>query len=687
MPNHFAQASFTANGTTPRPARAHPAALFVAALVAPAAIAQPPTPAIAPWPTRFVPQAIDSGQLVPTALPPHPATPLFEALLHAPGSAWVRVNLAGTTLAEGATLVVVSSQDGARQTLSRDTLAQWAESSAYFNGPAVRIELHAPPGSTAPSRVVATGLWAEDFEQATPATICGTTDDRVPSFDNRLGRLSNGCTAWIINDLNGGYLTAGHCGLSAGSVLGFNIPPSTPSGGLQQPPPEDQYAVDAASNQGVSGGTGNDWRYFGVFPNPIHGQLPVQRYGGRFTLLPSAPAPAGQTIRITGYGTAPSFMPPERNQVQTTHTGPFVSLTSSTLRYAADTTGGNSGSPVILEASGFAVGIHTHGGCSSTGGANIGTAAQNAGFASALANPIGVLRTGRGTISGDLFALGDLQNNFGTVNPAPTNFARVAQLGAAWQGLAWHAPAQTFYAIDASRTLHRVSTSGVAVALGPVSGVAATLTGLGLDPAANAGQGALYAVDPAAGRLYRIALSTRVAVAVGPTHPGTALRALDFDTRRNTLWGIDTSNPGTAGARLVQINPATGTRSTIGPLGHGIVSCPDLAFVPTDATLRTINAATGELLAINPATGAATTLGPTGGVFGTVFGLASAAPTPAACAADFDNSGTLNPDDLADYIACYFTVPPCPRANQDGDEAVNPDDLADFIALFFAGCP
>ena len=59
----------------------------------------------------------------------------------------------------------------------------------------------------------------------------------------------------------------------------------------------------------------------------------------------------------------------------------------------------------------------------------------------------------------------------------------------------------------------------------------------------------------------------------------------------------------------------------------------------------------------------------------------------AVCAADFNNDGSLNPDDLADYIACFFAIPPCPAADFSGDGAADPDDLADFIGAFFAGCP
>jgi hypothetical protein len=57
------------------------------------------------------------------------------------------------------------------------------------------------------------------------------------------------------------------------------------------------------------------------------------------------------------------------------------------------------------------------------------------------------------------------------------------------------------------------------------------------------------------------------------------------------------------------------------------------------------------------------------------------------CGADVDGNGVVNPDDLADFIACYFSVPPCGVADFDLNGVVNPDDLADFIAVYFGVCP
>jgi len=57
------------------------------------------------------------------------------------------------------------------------------------------------------------------------------------------------------------------------------------------------------------------------------------------------------------------------------------------------------------------------------------------------------------------------------------------------------------------------------------------------------------------------------------------------------------------------------------------------------------------------------------------------------CPADFNGDGNLDPDDLSDYISCFFAQPPCPRADFSNDGITDPDDLADYIGAFFGGCP
>jgi hypothetical protein len=60
------------------------------------------------------------------------------------------------------------------------------------------------------------------------------------------------------------------------------------------------------------------------------------------------------------------------------------------------------------------------------------------------------------------------------------------------------------------------------------------------------------------------------------------------------------------------------------------------------------------------------------------------------CAADFNNDGNLDPDDLSDFITCFFLdiqfPASCPQADFNNDGFRDPDDLSDYITAFFTGC-
>jgi hypothetical protein len=86
------------------------------------------------------------------------------------------------------------------------------------------------------------------------------------------------------------------------------------------------------------------------------------------------------SIRITGYGVDDGTA----NQTQQTHIGPNAGSSGTTMRYVTDTEGGNSGSPVIDGLTNSAVGVHTHGGCSVSGGNNNGTSTFHAAFWAAV---------------------------------------------------------------------------------------------------------------------------------------------------------------------------------------------------------------------------------------------------------------------------------------------------------------
>ncbi len=391
---------------------------------------------VAPIPEIVVDARLDSGVVLNEGQEP---AVIFTGVIERATAPWIRlrfdeVQLAGDPAAgTGSYLRITSAADGGWQRLDAVSIEQWSHTSAYFNGDLLTIELFAYPG-TGPNRVSITSMWIGEGEFS-PASICGPTDDRILSNDPRSGRLMNiGCTAWIFNDAARCFGTAGHCLLTShtSATMQFNVPLSNPNGSVNHPHPDHQYPVDMSSRQTTnSGGTGNDAAYFGCFPNSNTGLTPFQAQGSAYNLVSPAPMPPG-TIRITGYGTTSGSQgtPREWSQVQKTHTGAFVGKTGSRLNYTADTTGGNSGSPVIHEDTGNVIGVHTHGGCTSSGGSNVGTASDHTAWTNFRANPRGVCippqcyadcdqNTGPGVL--DIFDFLCFQNLFANGDPYSCN--------------------------------------------------------------------------------------------------------------------------------------------------------------------------------------------------------------------------------------------------------------------------
>jgi V8-like Glu-specific endopeptidase len=355
-----------------------------------------------PIPEIIVPVGIDSGSVQNTMTSPVTAGTeqvVWSGVVTAPGSPWIRLHYAGVMLSghrdrgsDGSYLRITSLKDGHHQTQHSVHVGQWQDTSAYFNGDSVLVEILAHQG-TGPNRIIIDRVWAGPPSLPSIDSICGATDDRQLSSDPRVCRLwPVGCTGWLIDDCQKCMLTAGHCTGTSMQVAQFNVPPSSSGGSAVAPPPADQYAIDNSSVQTNGGqGVGNDWGYYGVFPNSTTGLTPFQSQGSQaFTLLPPPAVTAGAQIRITGNGSTSSPVSPTWNLVQKTHVGSFTTSAGTTVQYVTDTTGGNSGSPVIYESTGDAIGIHTHGGCTSTGGQNSGTGANHTALQAALASPAGV---------------------------------------------------------------------------------------------------------------------------------------------------------------------------------------------------------------------------------------------------------------------------------------------------------
>jgi len=298
----------------------------------------------------------------------------FNEIIRGSEAPWLRIYFNDANLGKNSFIIMRSVWDGKEQKFDETSIEQWQYSSAYFNGYEIVIELHVAAFDENiffNINELAVGEFIDDddlyFSQ------CGPTDDRISSDQHATGRLlSIGCTAWIIP--NGHFVSAGHCLDGGGSnTVQFQVPPSLPNGTIQHPGPEDQYSVNVATKVFVNGGIGNDWGTFEVFPNSITGLMPKEAQGAFWPLVQDL---GPDSIRITGYGVDTGV----DNQTQQTHIGPNAGSSGTTMRYVTDTQGGNSGSPVIDGLTGNAVGVHTHGGCTSTGGNNNGTSTFNSAF-------------------------------------------------------------------------------------------------------------------------------------------------------------------------------------------------------------------------------------------------------------------------------------------------------------------
>ncbi len=309
-------------------------------------------------------------------------------VVQAEGAPWLRLRFEGVQLQPGSQLRITSLLDGAQQHLDAKTLRQWRDTSAYFNGPAVRVELIAAAGTSGNRFGIGSLMVGKAPEQ--PESQCGPTDDRVASnAQNRARLLDVGCTA---NLMSGGcFITAGHCMSTASQVdvVEFNVPTSLPNGSLRHPPPADQY-IPTSNREFKDGGLGKDWGVFTVFPNSETGLTALDAQGPGLDLATSLPT-KNSIVEITGYGVDTG----SANQTQQVSTGAITSVkTGSTrLTYKADTEGGNSGSAVLRN--GKVVAIHTNAGCSTSGsGSNSGTLYTNTAFQAAFGRVCAAAATG-----------------------------------------------------------------------------------------------------------------------------------------------------------------------------------------------------------------------------------------------------------------------------------------------------
>ena len=284
---------------------------------------------------------------------------------------WLRLFFEDVNLGAKSTITITSDEDGASQTLDAKSFKEWNYSTAYFNGDQLTITLNVADGE---ENIKATikELSIGDPESASKSQ-CGFNDDRRASDDKAIGRMApTGCTGWIIR--NGRLVTAGHC-VGNLQLIMFNVPKSRSNGTKVFPGPEHQYPITSVFSKPNDPGE-TDWAVMTAGKNSQTGLTPIQGQGKSYNVVRNQPV---GPITITGFGSDTG----SDNQTQQTHTAPFQNATNSRVTYVTDTTGGNSGSPII-DATGNAVGVHTFGACNTSGGFNGGTRATVPSFWAAM---------------------------------------------------------------------------------------------------------------------------------------------------------------------------------------------------------------------------------------------------------------------------------------------------------------
>ncbi|MBU6413600.1 MAG: hypothetical protein KGS45_09000 [Planctomycetes bacterium] len=269
----------------------------------------------------------------------------WSQVIATPSAAWTRLHFGECVLGPGSFIRVSSVLDGEVMRLDSAMLEQWRNTTAYFNGDAVVVELIAAPG-TSGNRVVVSGVEVELVGIATDPPACGIcqgSDNRVASTQPGVARtMPGGCTAVIYNPY-GCFMTAGHCGGGGLQVIQFNVPASTSTCALVQPPVEDQFPVTGGTGVFENGNPARDFNVSRTGTNSS-GQTVYQKYNFYLPLATSMPT-LFQTVDLFGYGTDTRC-----TLSQTLRRSPGSisgTPTSDTLFLSNDVTGGNSGSPVV----------------------------------------------------------------------------------------------------------------------------------------------------------------------------------------------------------------------------------------------------------------------------------------------------------------------------------------------------
>ncbi len=311
------------------------------------------------WPVgEFAPYQLDSGR---RGNPEKHSTVVYRATVSVENAVWVRLYFDKVELEAGSFVRITSALDAEVQELDADGIAMWHNTSAYFNGDTVYLELVAGPDTTrnhvvlgrVAVQVVSEGAARGPYPCADDnCGMCGA-DNRVPSSENWSGRIMPvGCTGSVYNEQSC-VVSAGHCADGNwDDVIQFNVPDSASSCYPYNPPVADQFPI--TSHIFVNGGVGNDWAVMTTGTNGS-GQTAYERYGV-FRPIATALGNSGDTVAVWGFGVDNDD--PTRSQTQQTHSATIQTRYSTYYTHWVDITYGNSGSGLIRNNE--IIGIITH---------------------------------------------------------------------------------------------------------------------------------------------------------------------------------------------------------------------------------------------------------------------------------------------------------------------------------------
>jgi len=299
-----------------------------------------------------------------------------DTLVEVRDAAWLRVYFSHVRLDGESFVRLTSLKDGESQDLNALDVQMWSDSSAYFNGGMVAIELFAGPGTRGNSLSIGRLALEMGIREAGDPGQCGIcgADDRAPSGESWTCRMMPvGCTASVYCRTSA-MITAGHCMGGGAQVVHFNVPASQANCNTVAPPVADQFPI-LPGGQSLNGGVGADWGVFNVGTNNL-GQTPYHRYN---VLKPMATAPAvvGNAASFNGFGVDTNCV---RSQTQQLSTGNITARNASSYQFGADVRGGNSGSGLVGPLNSL-IGVVTH--CTSNCPPNYGTRHDVAAFAAA----------------------------------------------------------------------------------------------------------------------------------------------------------------------------------------------------------------------------------------------------------------------------------------------------------------